>query len=66
MFNKSRIKAIKERYKPGQRIRLVSMDDFQAPPKGTLGTVVGVDDIGSVMMNWDNGSSLSLVLDAGE
>lgn len=37
------------------------MDDVQAPPVGTKGTVIGVDDIGSVMVSWDNGSSLSLV-----
>ena len=37
------------------------MDDIQAPPVGTLGTVKGVDDIGSIMVRWDNGSSLSIV-----
>lgn len=36
------------------------MDDVQAPPIGTRGTVVGVDDIGSIMVNWDNGSGLSV------
>ncbi|MBO4879722.1 MAG: DUF4314 domain-containing protein [Clostridia bacterium] len=33
---------------------------MQAPPIGTEGTVIGVDDIGSIMVNWDNGSSLSV------
>lgn len=37
------------------------MDDIQAPPIGTSGTIKGVDDIGSIMVNWDNGSSLSVV-----
>ena len=37
------------------------MNDPQAPPLGTLGTVIGVDDIGSVMVHWDNGGSLSVV-----
>lgn len=37
------------------------MDDVQAPPIGTKGTVKGVDDIGSIMVSWDNGSSLSVV-----
>ena len=36
------------------------MDDIQAPPAGTKGTVRGVDDIGSIMVSWDNGSSLSV------
>jgi hypothetical protein len=37
------------------------MDDLQAPPVGTKGTVTGVDDTGSVMVNWDNGSRLNVV-----
>ncbi len=37
------------------------MDDLQAPPLGTLGTVIGVDDIGSIMVDWDNGSGLNVV-----
>lgn len=36
------------------------MDDIQAPPIGTKGTVIGVDDIGSIMVRWDNGSGLNL------
>jgi len=36
------------------------MDDVQAPPVGTKGTVRGVDDIGSIMVAWDNGSGLSV------
>ena len=37
------------------------MDDVQAPPVGTLGTVLGVDDTGSLLMRWDNGSGLNVV-----
>lgn len=37
------------------------MDDIQAPPIGTSGTVKGVDDTGNIMVNWDNGSLLSVV-----
>jgi hypothetical protein len=44
----------------GTRVELVRMDDVQAPPVGTRGTVRGVDDIGSIMVNWDNGSGLSV------
>jgi len=41
-------------------VELTQMEDPQAPPVGTLGTVIGVDDIGSIMVAWDNGSSLSV------
>lgn len=48
-------------YPVGCRVRLLKMDDGQAPPIGTEGTVKGVDDTGSIMVAWDNGSSLSVV-----
>lgn len=37
------------------------MDDPAAPPIGTQGTVTGVDDIGDIMIDWDNGPSLNVV-----
>ena len=52
---------LRARYPKGTRVELVKMDDPQAPPIGTEGTVIGVDDIGSVMVSWDNGSSLHVV-----
>lgn len=55
------IEALKKRYQAGARVELTQMNDPQAPPIGTQGTVIGVDDIGSIMVNWDNGSTLSVV-----
>ena len=55
------VERIKTRYPAGTRVKLVQMDDPQAPPIGTLGTVKGVDDTGSILVNWDNGSSLNVV-----
>lgn len=52
---------LRKQYPIGSRVILIKMDDVQAPPVGTKGTVKGVDDIGSVMVAWDNGSSLSVV-----
>ena len=52
---------LREQYPAGTRVELVQMDDPQAPPIGTKGTVRGVDAIGSIMVSWDNGSSLSVV-----
>ena len=60
VISKERLQALRERFKPGTRVELLKMDDVQAPPIGTRGTVVGVDDIGSIMVNWDNGSGLSI------
>lgn len=45
----------------GTRIRLLSMDDPQAPPPLTEGVVDYVDDVGTIHMHWDNGSSLGLI-----
>ncbi|MEA4822112.1 MAG: DUF4314 domain-containing protein, partial [Erysipelotrichales bacterium] len=55
------IEKIRKDYPVGLRIELVRMDDVQAPSIGTKGTVKGVDDIGSIMVAWDNGSSLNIV-----
>lgn len=61
MISGSTLEKLRKTYRKGMRVELISMDDVQAPPAGTKGTVIGVDDIGSVMVRWDNGSSLSLV-----
>ncbi len=55
---KETVERIRREYPVGCRVELVRMDDPQAPPIGTLGTVLGVDDIGSIMVRWDNGSGL--------
>lgn len=57
---RKRAEILKEQYPAGTRIMLKQMDDAQAPPFGTLGTVQGVDAIGSILVQWDNGSTLSV------
>ena len=59
--NKAVVESLRSQYPAGTRVELVQMDDAQAPPVGTLGTVWGVDDTGSIMVHWDNGSSLNVV-----
>ena len=59
--NKAVVEQIRSQYPAGTRVELVQMDDAQAPPTGTCGTVIGVDDTGSLLVNWDNGSGLNVI-----
>lgn len=58
-LGKEVIAKLKIKYPIGKRVVLVYMDDEKSPPVGTLGTVIGVDDIGSIKIAWDTGSRLS-------
>ena len=60
MISREALQALRERFPKGSRVELVKMDDPQAPPIGTKGTVRGVDDIGSILVAWDNGCGLSV------
>jgi hypothetical protein len=55
------VESLRKEYPAGTRVELVRMDDAYAPPIGTGGTVTGVDDTGSLLVSWDNGSSLNVV-----
>ena len=55
------VERIRREYPAGTRVELLRMDDLQAPPIGTHGTVTGVDDTASIMVRWDNGSGLHVV-----
>ena len=59
--SREQVERLRQRYPAGTRIILHSMDDAQAPPPGTMGTVVYVDDMGQLGVEWDNGSALSLI-----
>lgn len=61
MLTRSEVAAIRLNYPPGTRLELQHMDDPQPVPDGTSGTVVCVDDGGTIHMEWDNGRSLGLV-----
>ena len=62
MFIKREIvERLRKQYPAGTRVELIRMADEQAPPIGTRGTVVGVDDMGSIMVAWDSGGSLSVL-----
>ena len=60
--NEHELKALRERYPAGTRIRLNHMDDPYAPvPDGTVGEVQYIDDAGNIHMVWENGRTLSLI-----
>jgi hypothetical protein len=44
------LEQLRKTYPNGTRVELVQMDDIQAPPIGTKGTVYGVDDSGLVIV----------------
>ena len=64
IISKERLHHLRDKYPVGCRVELIRMDDIQAPVIGTKGTVIGVDDIGSIMVRWDNGSGLSVAYGA--
>ena len=55
------VERVRREYPAGTRVELLRMEDVQAPPIGTLGTVLAVDDTASLIMRWDNGSGLNVI-----
>ena len=55
--------ALREKYPTGTVVKLISMNDVQSPPVGTIGEVTLIDDMGSIHVNWQNGSTLALIPD---
>jgi len=62
-----KLKQLKEFYKPGTRVMLIRMSDpYTNLRQGDRGTVTLVDDIGTIHVNWDFGSTLGVVFDEDE
>ena len=49
---------IKKKYPIGSIIKPPKMDDPYAPQIGTIGEIADIEDIGSLLIKWENGSSL--------
>lgn len=59
-----KIKMLKERYPAGTRVQLDRMGNDPNPiPSGSKGTVSFVDDIGTVMVNFDCGRMFGICPD---
>ena len=60
MISKEELKKLQEEYPVGCTVELLEMNDVQAPPIHTKGVVRHVDDIGTIFVNWETGSSLGV------
>lgn len=58
---RAELEELRKTYPNNTIVRLLQMDDIQAPPVGTEGVVHGVDDAGSLIVHWENGSSLNVI-----
>ncbi|MBQ7045524.1 MAG: DUF4314 domain-containing protein [Clostridia bacterium] len=65
MFNisKETLERLRKEYPAGARVELDHMNDLYNTKlfPGARGTVVSVDDIGTIHVRWDCGSSLGVV-----
>lgn len=61
MINEKVLERLRKMYPEGAKVELARMDDVQAPPVGTKGVVEFIDDIGTIHVKWENGSSLGVV-----
>lgn len=65
MFNVSKavVESLRQKYPVGTRVELVSMNDpyNKKLVPGCKGSVICVDDMGTIHISWDCGSSLGIV-----
>ena len=59
-LRKEELESLRERFPSGCRVELVKMDDPQAPPIGTKGTVFMIDSVGTIHVHWDTGCGLGV------
>jgi hypothetical protein len=52
--------------KEGMRIQMISMDDQHAIDRGMQGTIVRIDDLGTLHVKWDDGSTLGVIPEIDE
>lgn len=53
---------LRDKYPKGTRVELISTNDpYTTLKPGDQGTVAFVDDLGTVFIDWDNGSKLGAV-----
>ena len=68
VISKAALKALKEQYSKGICVELIHMDDPYNTEltSGSKGTVVSMNSIGTIHVEWDCGSGLGVAYDADE
>lgn len=60
--NKTYLEQLRKQYPKGTKLQMITMRNEKYPvPPGTVGEVTHIDDMGSIHMKWENGSSLALI-----
>ena len=60
--NKAYLEQLRKQYPIGTKIQLISMRDEKYPIlPGMIGVVTHIDDMGSIHLKWQNGSSLAII-----
>ena len=60
--NKAYLEQLRKQYPIGTKLQMITMRNEKYPiPPGTVGEVTHIDDLGSIHMKWQNGSSLALI-----
>ena len=63
LYHRNFVERMRKQYPPGTRVEVISFCNEEEHLKpGMKGTVVGVDDQPALLVNWDNGGSLSLLI----
>jgi len=61
-ISEAALKKLKEQYPAGTRVELISMnDEYQKLEPGEKGTVISVDSLGTIHIEWDCGNSLGII-----
>ena len=61
MISEIELQKLREKYPVGTVVVVDRMDDIQAVPAGTEGSVRIIDDVGTIHVKWRNGSGLGLI-----
>lgn len=58
----AKIQALRAKYPNGTRIRMIEMDDPDPIRPGEEGTIMAVDGVGTLLVDWDNGRTLGVLV----